>query len=138
MSEIISPEGVKDLTGLPLDRPAIHRAQSLLEMEAGREFGDGSGLRIKDRRLAAQAVAYQAAWMHAHPEVFSNMDVRQVRQVDLDVRFRDESSSSYLSPLARRALNRLSWRGSRSISVPTTLERRYQAQDPPDHTWEPM
>lgn len=105
---------VTSLTGMNIGEADIAIAQSIVELTCGRAEAD---LKPRDQRWMKMAVAYQAAWMASHPEVFSTMDVSSMSQTDMSVVFRNDREAVYLAPLARKALRRVSWRGTRSIQV---------------------
>lgn len=124
-------EEVVNLTGVNVGEADIARAQALIELVAGRTVEE---VGTRDAKWLNLAMVYQAAWMDSHPEVFSSMDVASISQLDLSISFRDESEAQYLSPLARRALRRCSWKGTRSIPVNSHF-LRYTYDD---YSWSPM
>ena len=72
---------------------------------------------ITDRDLEwlKRAVAYQAAWMVNHPDLFDREDVTSASQDGESVAFRNVDAH-ILAPLARKAIRRLSWRGIRALA----------------------
>ncbi len=62
------------------------------------------------------AVAYQAAWMTDHPDVFTNVDVSTMLQDGLQFT-NAHANAGILAPMAKRAIDRLSWRRNRSIRI---------------------
>lgn len=112
---IVSAEQVETITGNAVSATTLRQAQNLLEVYAKRLFATDT-LSTRDLRYVQQAVAYQAVWVEAHPEVFVQGDYTSVSQADLSVTPRD-SKSPWLAPLARAALKRCSWMGARSILV---------------------
>jgi hypothetical protein len=80
-----------------------------------------------------RAVAYQTAWILAHPDYFERMDLKSLSQDGVSAVFKGDSI--ILAPLARRCLNRLPWRGTRTItpSINRTADRAgYRDSNAPD------
>jgi hypothetical protein len=123
MANVATVEDVSTFTGVSVDRKLIAQAQTMIELFSGKNLADLAKMQPRDQRHVKLAVAYQAVWMDAHPEVFTTMDVQAVNQDDLVVRFRDDSEAHLIAPLAKAALKRLSWkkRGAASISLTSTL-----------------
>lgn len=69
----------------------------------------------RDLRWLKAAVAYQAGWMESQPDLFDRNDVTNISQDGVGVQY--TVSGLTLAPLARRALNNLSWFGSRSVNI---------------------
>lgn len=65
-------------------------------------------------RLLKKAEAYQAVWMKEKPALFERSDVDQVIQDSLQYTKSDQDSH-VLAPLAKAAIQRLSFRGARTI-----------------------
>ncbi len=76
----------------------------------------------KNLRYLKFAVAYQAAWMPEHPDVFSNIDTTNVSEDGLSFTQAHENAA-ILAPLARRSIKRLTWmRPNRSIRIGKKLD----------------
>src|SRR6266403_2981739 len=76
----------------------------------------------KNLRSLKFAVAYQAAWMPEHPDVFSNIDTTNVSEDGLSFTQAHENAA-ILAPLARRSIKRLTWmRPNRSIRIGKKLD----------------
>lgn len=97
---------------------------------------------ISDRDLywLKLAVCYQAAWIEAQPDYLERTAVTQASQDGQSAMYGPDALT--LSPLARRALKKLSWRGPRAI-VPdrgTTVPRLDPVSDASDDymAWQPM
>lgn len=131
-------------TGSMVDDGELARAQDLIELFAGTTFLANDNISDTNLRRLNRAVCYQAAWMQAHPDVYTNVDVDNA----------SDGSTSYtpshvnaalLAPLAKRHLDRLTWR-----LKPLRVRRRYgqydyQNQGPRDSAvaddnrlWDPM
>lgn len=65
-------------------------------------------------RLLKQAEAFQAAWIKDKPAVLQRSDVDQVIQDSLQFTKSDQDSH-VLAPLAKAAIQRISFRGARTI-----------------------
>jgi hypothetical protein len=118
---------VKAITGRDVTEQIIQQAQTQIEVltrvlssqaylygqapKTGQVISLGAG----DSQLLKIAVSYQSAWVAAQPDLFERSDVTSVNQ--------DGMSASYtgtgltLSPHAKQAVKRLSWMGSRSVSM---------------------
>lgn len=117
MALLANVEDVQTITGISVKTAAISQAQAVIDLVSGRSIDDPTSFGTRDRNYLKMAVAYQAAWMDSHPEVFSTMDVQSIGQADLQVRFREDREAHLIAPLAQAALRRVSWRRSRSVSA---------------------
>lgn len=131
---IATVDDVASLTGVRVTDPALLMAHAVVEVYAGRPQEVWAHLKPSDQRSLKLATAYQAAWMDAHPEAFSTMDVTSAAQLDHSFAPRDADSLT-LAPLAKRVLARLSWRGIRSVAVSTDLGH---SEFEPEHDWRPL
>jgi hypothetical protein len=106
-----TPDNVLTVTGREVDEALILRAQAVIESLTGL-IADIPRPDISDRDLywLRQATAYQAGWMVDNPDVFSRADVTSASQDGESAGFRN-TDAHVLSPLARKAIRRLSWRG---------------------------
>jgi hypothetical protein len=128
-------EDVTNLTGKTVDAPAVLQAQAIIELTGGLRvvMTDPAFLSPRNLEWLKRAVCYQAAYMVEHPDYFSRMDLVSLTQDGVSAVFRRDSQ--ILSPLARRCLKRLSWRGMRTITpaVNRTYDRpAYRSSDDPD------
>ena len=132
-----SAADVTNLTGSAVGESDVVMAQGIIELFAGRTEAVFAKMKPRDRYWLKMAVVYQCAWMKSHPEVFSTMDVEELRQVDLQVRFREEDPhAAVVAPLARKALRRVSWKGTRTIEVSSPFQRTTGVDD--YHDWQPL
>lgn len=123
-------QDVTDLTGKTVDAATLSQAQAIIELMVSRTEAvplDTIGLR--DQNWLRQAVAYQAAWIPANPDLFTRTEVITLLQDGVEARDLP-SDSLVLAPLARRALKRLSWKKTRSVHTPSQFERASQAVYP--------
>lgn len=90
---------------------AAHEIESLTGLI---QSVDRPDLTDRDRHWLKLAVAYQTAWMLDNPDLFSREDVTSVSQDGESAVYRN-TDAHILSPLARKALRRLSWRSLRAV-----------------------
>lgn len=142
---------VATLTGVDegsISDAAVERAQAIIDMYSGRTYDMHDLMVLEDRTRDLYwlklAVAYQTVWMMAQPDLFQRMSMSNISQDGVSATFLSDAQN--LSPLAKSALNRLSWHGSRSLTVQKASDRRKQAllttgspiYDSDDEAWEPI
>lgn len=115
-------EQVSEVTGVPvteITEEDINRAQAVIDVKAGRTFDMQEMLenyeRRRDLHFLKLAVAYQTVWMMAQPDYFTRSSVKSIGQDGVHVDFQPWAIE--LAPMAKAALRRLSWKGSRSVKV---------------------
>ncbi|WP_328494108.1 hypothetical protein OHS59_16235 [Streptomyces sp. NBC_00414] len=105
-------------TEVTVTEAKVDMAQLLIEIFAD-TTEDASDLGIistTNLRLLKAAVAYQAAWMNAHPDQFTNSDFEAFQQDGLSVDNR-HANSMILAPMAKRCIDRLSWKRNRNTYI---------------------
>lgn len=109
---------VLNMTGTTVTDAEVTQAQYLVEMFADvtEDSSDSGFVSSKNLRLLKLAVAYQAAWIVQHPDVFSVIDVTSATQDGMSWTI-DNPGSAVMAPLARMAIARLSWKRNRSIYI---------------------
>lgn len=117
-----TPTDVEEVTGVVVTDAQLARAQTMIEMRVGRTAEVTASLRVSALRWLRLAVAYQAAWMTSQPDLFTRTAVEGVSQDGASAKFRSADSQT-LAPLALRALKRLGWKGTRSVSVDSVFDR---------------
>jgi hypothetical protein len=107
----VSVEQVYDITGREASPESLAGAQTIIELFAGTTTiaSDDELISSRNLRLLQQAVAFQAVWMDAHPDVLDAMDVEGVSQDGLSAQYAN-ANAHILSPLSTRCIARLSWR----------------------------
>src|SRR4051812_34355252 len=102
------PSDVKRWTGYEVDADEVMRAQDLIELFAGAtiEASNAGNISQANLRRLNRAVSYQAAWMTAHPDLFTNVDVDNISQ-DGSSHTPSHVNAALLAPLAKRHLDRL-------------------------------
>lgn len=103
-------------TGITVTDEELAQAQAMIEIFADVTEDADANMKTKNLRLLKMAVAYQAAWITEHPDLFTHVDVSTMLQDGLQF-VAGHENAFVLAPMARRAVNRLSWRRNRSIKV---------------------
>src|SRR5690606_12174704 len=111
-----SAEDTLAMTGVQVTEDLLAQAQGVIDVFSGVTEGAEQEISARNRRLLRSAVAYQAAWMVGQIDVMTRTDVSQLRQ-DGSEFTAAHPDSLVLAPLAKRCLDRLSWRGARSRRV---------------------
>lgn len=106
------------LTGASVTTAQLAQAQGVVELFAGITEDNTADLGANLRLLRA-AVAYQAVWMAAQIDVATRTDVQSIQQDGTNVT-PGHADALILAPLAKRCLDRLSWRGPRSVRLVAT------------------
>jgi len=119
-------EDVNDLLRRDVTEEALAVAQVIVEIEAGTsaDFDTGTISSANADKLT-RAVAFQAVWNMAHPDVLERMDVQGVSQDGLSAQYASQSAH-FLAPLAARLIRRLSWK---LAPLRATTRRRRQVLD---------
>jgi hypothetical protein len=111
-ADVLSLTGTADSTDTE-----VVKANAVVEIIGGRLYtlaADRTGRR--DTEWLRRAVAYQVPWMRANPDFFERLDLATLEGLDL------KELALILAPLTRHALNRLSWRRSRSLHVQSPFQ----------------
>lgn len=108
---------VLTLTGLTVTDPQLTMAEGDISLSAGRDPATTpvDALTTRDRYWLGLAVAYQAAWLAAQPDAFTRSAVTSYSDNGQAITF--APSGQDLAPRARRALKRVSWKGTVSVAV---------------------
>jgi hypothetical protein len=104
-------DDVYTVTGKEASPEALALAQTIVELFSGttEEASDNGDILSKNLRYLRNAVAFQAVWLDAHPDVLEAMDVEGVSQDGLSATYAN-ANAHLLAPLAKRFLDRLSWK----------------------------
>jgi len=106
-ADVLSLTGAENTTDAELTM-----ANAIVELVGGRlytEAIDRTGRR--DAEWMRRAVAYEVPWMRAQPDLFERLDLSTMEGLSI------EQLGLILAPLTKVALNKLSWRRSRSLHV---------------------
>ena len=101
-------------TKLTVTSADIDAAQFMVELFA--DVTEDATISTKNLRLLKMAVAYQAAWISDHPDIFTHVDVSTMLQDGIQFT-NAHANAGVLAPMAKRAIDRLSWKRNRSIRV---------------------
>ncbi len=103
-------------TRINVELEDLDAAQVMIEIFADVVYGQTDNLSAKNLRLLKMAVAYQAAWMTQHPDLFTHTDIQSINQDGIFYVHQHENSY-LLAPMARRCIKRLSWMRTRNIKI---------------------
>lgn len=122
-----TPEDTYSITNKAVSEANVESAQIMIEIFADATETDSDNGLISETnlRLLRFAVAYQATWITAHPDVFTNTDFETFQMDGLSVTNRHENSM-ILAPMARRCIKRLSWKRNRNQYIRPMGGRREQ------------
>lgn len=145
----VTPEQAGEITGETVTDKMLAVAQPVIDIFSGVTEDQADKLKAKDLRMLRYATAYQATWMAANPSATTSMDIQSATQDSVSfTRFNEGNDDALvLAPLARRCLDRLSWRRTKTVHSTTAwdyLDRRddrpfaESPQDSDDGKWRPL
>ncbi len=104
-------DDVVTITGREATQESLAAAQVIVEIFSGTTelASDDELIASRNLRHLKTAVAFQAVWLDAHPDVLEAMDVEGVSQDGLNATYAN-ANAHLLAPLANRCIARLSWR----------------------------
>jgi hypothetical protein len=122
-------------TSITVTQDDIDSAQAMIELFADvtEASSDASLISAKNLRMLKLAVAYQAAWMTSQPDLFTRSDVGLMTQDGISFTS-PHANSGILAPMAKRALDRLSWRRNRNQRIRPYLPNNVWSGDWSDPT----
>lgn len=149
MTNIVTPEQVQSVTGISVDAADIARAQSVIEIETGIDLSSSETAidrwQTRDQRHLRAAVSWETAYLDTNPQILVQLGLlssASVNGVSVTYSPGATSSDAILAPLAQRALARLSQRGSRSMTLGSSMNRVPRTQtlveDEGFPPWEPL
>lgn len=103
-------------TKITVDQADIESAQFMVEIFSDVTEDADANISTKNLRLLKMAVAYQAAWISDHPDIFTHVDVSTMLQDGIQFT-NAHANAGVLAPMAKRAIDRLSWKRNRSIKI---------------------
>lgn len=135
-------------TGATVTAAQVAQAQAVVEVFADTTTAasDAGNISAKNLRLLKQAVSYQAAWITAHPDQFTNVDLSNFNQDQVSGTLA-HANALILAPLAKRCIDRLSWKRVRPLrigaaggygGIPRTMNLTSAVADDDDPRWEPL
>ncbi|WP_435279332.1 hypothetical protein [Streptomyces sp. 1222.5] len=113
-------QDVIDATGVTVTDQQLAQAQAAIEVFSNRVYPDRERMRARDLYWLGRAVAFQAAWVAGQFGLETRLDATQIQQ--------DQVSSTLtgdglvLAPMAKRALQRVSWMRSRTVHIRSAVE----------------
>lgn len=131
-------------TGINATAAQVEQAQAVVELFA--DTTEEALISGKNLRLLKLAASYQAAWITQHPDAFTNMDTTSISQDQVSATWL-HANAGILAPLAKRAIDRLSWKRNRAIRIrrrgegtmiPRLLNATSAVADDNDPRWEPL
>lgn len=140
---------VATYTGITATTAQVEQAQAVIELFADttEDASDDGNISSKNLRLLKLAVSYQAGWITQHPDAFTNMDTTSISQDQVSATWL-HANAGILAPLAKRSIDRLSWRRIRSLrigkradpvgQIPRRLNLTNAVLDDNDPRWVPM
>lgn len=114
-------------TGISVSQENLDSAQFMIELFADVVYGQTDKISPKNLRLLKMSVAYQAAWMTDHADLFTHTDISSINQ-DGIFYVQKHDNAYLLAPMARRAIARLSWKRNRNIKVRPSTRRLVSKQ----------
>lgn len=111
-------EDVLAVTGVTVTSDVLTQAQGVIDIVSNMSVDQAVDLRIsaRDLRWLGMALCYQAAWQSNQVDVITRTDVTGVTQEGMQFSPANDTAL-ILSPLAKRCLDRISWRRPRSIRL---------------------
>lgn len=118
---------VKNIARADVTEDDVVSAGFCIDLFAARLYIDKDRIGARDQYWLKCAVAYQAAWLQANPDVF--------QRILLDTDGSGQSTTKFgvdgltLAPFAAKSLGRVSWLRSRSLHIRSASESSRLADD---------
>lgn len=107
---------VTAVTGKAATLDQLFQANSIIEILSGRLYSISSTkIGARNAEWLKRAVAYQAPFIASNPDIFGRLDLTALGQEGRALGLKD--TALILAPMAKRSLDRLSWKRSRSMHV---------------------
>lgn len=113
-------QDVIDATGVSVTDQQLAQAQSDIEIFTNRIYADTPRIRTRDLYWLGRAVARQAAWLAGQFGLETRLDATQIQQDQVSTTL--QGDGLVLAPMAKRALQRVSWMRSRTVHIRSALE----------------
>lgn len=114
MATWTTAEQATAITNQSLTTGDLEAANAILEIWVGVTPDLKDRLRPRDVRLLEKAEAFQAAWMKYKPALLERSDTDRVIQDTLQYD-KGDRDMHVMAPLAKAAVQRLSWRSARTL-----------------------
>ncbi|WP_030344769.1 hypothetical protein [Streptomyces sp. NRRL S-1022] len=113
-------QDVIDATGVSVTDQQLAQAQAAIEVFSNRVYPDTERMRSRDLYWLGRAVAYQAAWLAGQFGLETRLDATQIQQDQVSTTLTGDGL--VLAPMAKRALQRVSWMRSRTVHIRSAIE----------------
>lgn len=132
MATWTTAEQATAITNQTLTDADLSAANAIIEIWVGVVPDIKDRLRPRDVRLLEKAEAFQAAWMKYKPALLERSDTDRVVQDTLQYE-KGDRDMHVLAPLAKAAIQRLSWRSARTLdpltpSQAAVIRRKFVAE----------
>lgn len=125
--------------GVAVSSEQLATAQPVIDIWSGLEWTvnfETTRLKSRDLYLLKLAVSYQAKWMADQIDVLNRTDVESVTQDGMSFK-NAHVDAQLLAPMAKRALDRVSWRKARTINpTPSKGYRRNASLNDDESCWD--
>lgn len=111
-----TPSDVASITGKSVTDAELVVAQMVIDLVTNRTPAVSGSISSRDITWLKRALAFQAIWMKAQPDLLERSSVSNVSQDGVSATFTSKASV-YLGPLAIRALKNVKWLRTRSLRV---------------------
>jgi len=105
------------LSTYPASAAALTLANTTITIYAGRTEAASAAMSARDLLFLKMATAFQAAWLCQQDDYLTRVNFESSTIDGESVKFSGEQQQN-LASQARRALRNLSWKGSRTLSIP--------------------
>lgn len=138
MTTWATPAEAGVITNKSVSQEDLDTAQAVIDMYSNVSIAASGSVGVRNLRWLKYAVSWQAVWQAARVDYGTGMDVDQVTQ-DGHTFSKGNADAHILSPIARRALFKLSWNKSRTIdplSPDEALALKYGIYNGGDDGWD--
>lgn len=119
----ISKEEIKAATGKDISATTLSIAQLMIEAWVGRDESEVED--AGDAAILGKAVLFQAVYINSsEDDILEQAAVKQMISGDATVTFDERMFAPYMSPWAIKTVEKLSWKGTRSIHTGAVLQGR--------------
>ncbi len=121
----VTPARVLQITRQTVTQADIDSATFVISALTGRDLEDPTVFGSSDQRNLGFAIAWQSAWMLANPTIMTDVLATSKAVGDVSISYDTASSGGtpWLAPLARISLNKMSWRGSKTVLLSRLTDR---------------
>lgn len=130
----ITAADVLAVTGVNVGDSDVAQAQGVIDIISNVTTEDSATMSARDIRLISLALCYQTVWQYNQIDVLTRTDVASITQDGLQFTPANKDALM-LAPLAKRCLDRLSWRKPRSIRVRPGRGTTYQTIEALQDAW---